>query len=134
VNGPVWLNFALVALGGAIGTAGRYAVNLWFGSRFGPDWTWPWHTFTINIAGSLLIGVVSGLAVTGTWGVGPNAKVVLAVGVLGGFTTFSSFAFELHTMAIDSGRALAAFGYAASSVVVGFGAAAAGIALARLLR
>ncbi|MFN2462058.1 MAG: CrcB family protein, partial [Candidatus Velthaea sp.] len=71
---------------------------------FGTALPWPWTTFAINVAGSFLIGLVAGLAVTGALGIGPSARVVLAVGVLGGFTTFSSFSRELLE-ALAAGRA-----------------------------
>jgi fluoride exporter len=132
MNGPVWLNFGLVALGGAFGTSARYAVGLWVLDRFGPL-SWPWATFSINILGSLLIGVVAGLSLTGAWGVGPGVRTVLAIGVLGGFTTFSAFSLELN-LAVQSGRTLTALAYACASVVLGFLAASGGFALARLVR
>jgi CrcB protein len=132
MNGPVWLNFGLVALGGAFGTSARYAVGLWVMDRF-PGLLWPWATFGINILGSLLIGLVAGLSLTGAWGMGPGARTVLAVGVLGGFTTFSAFSLELN-LAVQNGRTLTALAYACASVVLGFLAAAAGFALARFAR
>lgn len=133
MNGPVWLNFCLVALGGALGTVARYGVGLWVMARFGTPLAWPWATFCINILGSLLIGLVAGLAHTGAWGVSPSVRTILTVGVLGGFTTFSAFSLELN-LEVQHGRALTALAYATTSVVLGFVAAAAGFALARLVR
>lgn len=132
VQGPGWFNLLLVALGGAIGSVARWGANLWVGSRYGTDVAWPWATFGVNVTGSFAIGLVAGLAATGTLGVGPTTRLFLAVGVLGGFTTFSSFSLELLTAA-EGGRLWTALAYAVASVVLGFLAAAGGAALARLL-
>jgi CrcB protein len=80
----------LVAVGGAIGSLLRYAVAVWM-----REWTiggFPWHTFTVNIIGCLLIGILF------SWSVQPSfmeeIRWFLMIGILGGFTTFSSFGLE----------------------------------------
>src|SRR5215831_6428501 len=74
---------ALVGLGGALGAVARYLLGLWIATRVSPDF--PWSTFLINISGSFLIGVFLGLASAGQ--LSNEARLFLAVGVLGGYTT-----------------------------------------------
>ncbi len=81
--------------------------------------------------GSFLIGIVIELGQTRALGVTPELRTFLAVGILGGFTTFSSFAFESLTLIQDGAPGLAT-AYAAGSIVLGVIAALAGVALARL--
>ena len=121
---------AWIAVGGAIGSVMRYAFGLVILSRTGPGF--PWGTFWINVIGSLLIGVVVEIAQTRAVGLPDNVRLFLTVGVLGGFTTFSSFAFETLTLASDGALWLAA-SYAAGSVAIGVAAVVAGMAGARLL-
>jgi CrcB protein len=84
------LNLLLVILGGGIGAGGRYLLGGWLHSLVG--YGFPWGTFTVNVLGSLVLGMVFGLAQQGLLSSG--TIVFLTVGVLGGFTTFSSFSFE----------------------------------------
>ena len=88
-----------VALGGAIGASARYLVNGWLGAWLGPDF--PWGTFFSNVSGSFLIGVVLVLVEGGALPAG--ARPLLAVGVLGGYTTFSSFSYESLNLLTDTG-------------------------------
>ena len=81
----------LVLLGGALGSGARYLVSLFFLERFGSGF--PWGTLTVNVVGSFLIGLIAALADEQTV-LGPSSRVFLVVGVLGGFTTFSSFSLE----------------------------------------
>ena len=80
----------LVAAGGAIGAAARYLSGLWIAARFGAGF--PWGTFFVNVTGSFLIGIVLVLVERGTLPAG--ARLFVAVGVCGGYTTFSSFSYE----------------------------------------
>lgn len=80
----------LVAAGGAIGAAARYLAGLWIVARLGADF--PWGTFFVNVTGSFLIGIILVLVQGGALPAG--ARLFLAVGVLGGYTTFSSFSYE----------------------------------------
>jgi fluoride exporter len=122
------LAFLAVGVGGAIGSMLRYAATIWMVDRVGPGF--PWHTLTINVAGSFLIGVVAAYAQSSI-GVSPLLGTFLMVGVLGGFTTFSTFSFDVLTLVSDGAPGLA-FAYCAGSVILGISAAAAGIALARV--
>jgi len=118
-----------VALGGGVGSALRYLVNFIVIQRFGPGL--PLGTFIINISGSLLIGVVAELAANSSLGMTPLLRLFLAVGVLGGYTTFSTFALDTLTLVGD--RAIATAGlYAVGSVVLGVLAAFTGQVLVRL--
>lgn len=116
-----------VGAGGAIGSVLRYAVTLVMVERFGPGF--PWHTLTINILGSFFIGAVSAYVQSAT-GVPPALGAFLTVGVLGGFTTFSTFAYDTLTLVNDGAAPLAA-AYCVGSVALGVGAAVAGVAIAR---
>jgi CrcB protein len=84
------VNVLLVAIGGAIGAAARYLAGLWIAARFGAGF--PWGTFFVNVTGSFLIGIVLVLVERGT--LPGEARLFLAVGILGGYTTFSSFSYE----------------------------------------
>ena len=84
------MNVLLVAAGGAIGAAARYLVGLWIVARLGAGF--PWGTFFVNVTGSFVIGIVLVLVEGGTLPAG--ARLFFAVGILGGYTTFSSFSYE----------------------------------------
>jgi|SRR5215211_7875059 CrcB protein len=83
------MNVLYVALGG-IGAAARYLAGLWIVARLGASF--PWGTFFVNVTGSFLIGIVLVLVEAGT--LPAEVRLFLAVGVLGGYTTFSSFSYE----------------------------------------
>jgi CrcB protein len=122
------ISVAVVALGGAFGSVLRYVVSLWFVQRFGPGF--PWGTFTINVTGSFAIGVVLQLAASRA-DFSPYVRLLLATGVLGGYTTFSAYAFETYNLG-SSGSAGRALAYALGSVVAGVAAAYFGVVAARL--
>lgn len=88
VTGQTWL---FVAVAGGIGTLARYVLGGWLARSTGG--VFPWETLAINIVGSLLIGVLSGAVDRGAL-LPPPLRMTLMVGLLGGFTTFSSFALE----------------------------------------
>ena len=93
-----------VALGGAVGAAARYLISNWMASWFGPDF--PWGTFFANVSGSFLIGVVLVLVEGGS--LPAEIRLFVAVGILGGYTTFSSFSYESLQL-VTSGAILATF-------------------------
>lgn len=103
----------LVALGGALGATLRYLVTSWVQQRV--DF-FPWGTLVVNLLGSFLIGVVLELTVRGF--LSSQARLFLAVGLLGGFTTFSSFSWETLAL-LEDGDVLPALLYAGGSLVVG---------------
>lgn len=116
-----------VASGGAIGAALRYAVSLWARPETG---AFPWHTFGVNVAGSFLLGVIMALLPAG--GPAEGWRLFLGVGILGGFTTFSTFSMETLALAQQGASAVAA-GYAFGSLVAALTAATAGYAIGRAL-
>lgn len=120
---------AAVGIGGAIGAIARYLVGSAFLQRFGPGF--PWGTFAINVTGSFLIGMVAQFALTRSFGVTPMMRVFAATGVLGGYTTFSTFSLDTVIL-VGDGAAPLALAYAAGSIVSGVIAAYLGQVVARL--
>lgn len=117
-----------VFIGGGLGSVARYGVNVWSAARYGPSL--PLGTFIVNVAGSLVIGVVAELAAARLFGITPLVRTFIITGVLGGFTTFSSFSLDMLSLATNRSP-MSAFAYAALSVVCGFAAAYGGMLLAR---
>ena len=113
----------LVGAAGALGALVRY----WIGSAVGVR-AFPWATLGINVLGSFLLGVVLGGPGTDRWSA--TATTAVAVGFLGAFTTFSTFAFEATALVRDD-RAAAALAYVASSLALGLAASALGFVVAR---
>ena len=105
-------NILLVMLGGAAGAGLRYEVGRLSLDRFGPGF--PWGTLIVNLLGGLVIGLLAGWLLAGQGDQRP-VWILLAVGLLGGFTTFSAFSLELFLM-IERGQAGIALAYAAASV------------------
>jgi CrcB protein len=120
-------NLLLVAAGGGAGAVLRYLLSLAFGrGLFGG---WPWPTFTANIAGGLAMGLLAGwLSLRG--GVDhERIRLLLGVGLLGGFTTFSSYAFQAVEL-WESGRPGLALASVVASNLLGFIAVWGGLKLA----
>jgi CrcB protein len=118
----------MVAIGGAAGAVARYGLGVQTLRLWGPGW--PAGTFIANVAGGLLMGVLASfLAHRG----GPDQerlRLLLGVGVLGGFTTFSAFSLEAALM-IERRAYGQAFAYAAASVLLSISALFVGLILAR---
>jgi fluoride exporter len=121
---------AVTAAGGALGAVFRLLVSTWFGTRFGPGF--PWGTFVVNVSGAFLVGVVLQLAATRP-GFSPYVRVFLATGILGGYTTFSAFAYETYGLGA-AGLTAQSLAYAAGSVVAGLAAVYGGITLIRAVQ
>ena len=119
------MRFLWVGLGGAAGSIARYAIGLSVDQSH-----FPWATLGINLSGAFILGLFLTLAL-GHLSVAVMTPI--AVGVLGGFTTFSAFAWEGFTMG-RSGRAPVAFVYIAVSVIGGLLAASGGYSLGRAFR
>jgi len=111
-----------IALGGAVGTIARFgiagAIN---------ETGHPWGTVVVNVLGSLALGLIAGL-----WGVdhGADHQLAVTVGMLGGFTTFSTFALD-SVQLWENGQGALAMTTVVISVVVGIGAAVGGLAIGR---
>lgn len=118
----------LVMAGGAFGAGLRYMLGRAV-SQGGAMAGWPVGTFAANILGGLAMGLLVGwLSARGQGD--SDLRLLLGVGLLGGFTTFSAFSLEMATM-IERGQAMLAFGYAASSVILALLALFAGLWIAR---
>lgn len=117
----------LVALGGAVGASLRYVLSVGI-QRFaaGP---FPWHTLTINVLGSFGLGVVLFAWPSSQW-MTPTLRLGLTAGVMGGFTTYSTFNYETLKLAHDGALGLAA-AYVALTLLACFVAGALGIAAGR---
>ena len=122
------MNVLLVALGGAIGSAARYLVGVFVANRFGPDF--PWSTFIVNVSGSFLIGVI--LSLVGGGQLPAGARLFLAVGVMGGYTTFSTYSNETLQL-VQGGEFGAAAFNALGQVVAGLVGVYLGVVLGRVL-
>jgi CrcB protein len=120
-----------VALGGATGAVLRYQVGRLFGHWLGPNASFPWATLTINVTGSLAMGLLAGwLARQG--GGGETWRLLIGVGLLGGYTTFSAFSLEMMVLVERGQPGLAAL-YAAASVIPGLAALWLGLVAMRAL-
>jgi CrcB protein len=96
--------FLLICLGGAIGTGARYGIALWTAHRYGASF--PYGTLLVNIVGSLLLGIIIQLSLATTL-VGPDLRLILTTGVLGGFTTYSTFNYETLALLRDGAWTMA---------------------------
>jgi len=104
---------ALVALGGAIGSVARYGVGALAAQLLGP--TFPWGTLFVNVSGSFLIALVMHVALTGT-AISLEMRIFLTTGIMGGFTTYSSFNYETLALIDQRAYALASLNLAATVV------------------
>ncbi|QFU16792.1 fluoride efflux transporter CrcB [Microvirga thermotolerans] len=121
--------YLLVFLGAGIGGALRHGVNLACARLFGI--AFPWGTLTVNVAGSFLMGLLAGwLAFKDGENWSQALRLFLATGVLGGFTTFSSFSLDA-VLLWERGQGGLALAYAAASVALSVGGLAGGLAVVR---
>lgn len=119
--------FLLVAAGGALGAMARYGVGRWL-----PSTTFPWATLAVNVVGGLAMGLLVGWLAFRSTGHGESIRLFAAVGVLGGFTTFSAFSLEVVQM-IERRQLGSAAGYVVLSVVLSIAALFLGLVIARRL-
>lgn len=120
-------NIFIIGIGGFLGAISRYGVALWIGQRWGRNF--PLGTFVINVSGSFLIGLLMSLF-TERFMVNPQWRLMLVVGFLGAYTTFSTFEYETGTLMKD-GEWLIAMLNVLLSVIVGFIALKLGEVIAR---
>ena len=122
------MTLAYVALGGALGALARYGISGWVYDRMGESF--PWGTLVVNLVGCLVLGVaIRWLQVTA---VAPGVRPFLTIGLLGAFTTFSTFSYETVAL-LQEGQWLRAGLYVGGSVALGLIAMMAGMALATTL-
>ncbi|MCR6631235.1 MAG: fluoride efflux transporter CrcB [Magnetospirillum sp.] len=116
-----------VALGGALGSVARYLSMVLFGQWLGMGF--PWGTLFVNILGSAVMGVLAELGAL-AWQPSQDLKVFLTVGILGGFTTFSTFSLDVAVLVERHSWAVAAL-YVGLSVALSVGALFAAMAAVR---
>jgi CrcB protein len=117
-----------VALGGMLGSVSRYAVQGWIQDRTG---TFPWGTMAVNVTGSFLIGVLATLFFE-RMHVSQATRAFMLIGVLGGYTTFSTLSYESFRL-IEDGAWPMALANSLGSLLVGLVALWLGVMLARAL-
>jgi CrcB protein len=115
-----------VMVGGAVGSGARYLTGRAMLSLLGPDY--PFGTLAVNLIGGLLMGVLVGVLARNT--ASETWRLLLAVGVLGGFTTFSAFSLDVVSL-IERGAVGVALGYVLVSVIGSIAAVFAGLSAVR---
>lgn len=118
--------FVAVAVGGALGALARYGIGLLVPR---PSGAFPWATFLVNVLGGFLIGMLI-VVITERSRAHPLARPFLVTGILGGFTTFSTYAVDAQQL-IAAGRVGVAGAYLAGTLVAAVGATWVGLTLAR---
>jgi CrcB protein len=119
-------NLVLVGAGGALGSMARHGIGMAI-VRVSPNRVVPYATMTVNLVGCLVIGLLAGLIASQRLTMSPAVRAFVFVGVLGGFTTFSSFGLDTFTLAHGGRTGMAAFN-AATQVAAGCMLVAAGYA------
>ncbi|WNI30751.1 fluoride efflux transporter CrcB [Streptomyces sp. ITFR-6] len=122
------MNWLLVIAGAAVGAPLRYLTDRAVQSRH--DTVFPWGTFTVNVTGCLVLGLLTGAVTAGA--ASSHVQLLLGTGLCGALTTYSTFSYETLRLAEDGARFYAAANVAAS-VVAGLGAVYAGATLAEAL-
>lgn len=122
-----WSVLGVISLGGALGALARYGLSYEFPAGSG----FPWATFGINVSGCFLIGILMVL-VTDVWTEQRLVRPFLGVGVLGGFTTFSTYVVDIQRL-VNTGAAVTALIYLVTTVLAALSAVYAGITLTRLV-
>src|SRR3990172_6002372 len=115
-TGTTMANIFIIGIGGFLGAISRYGVALWIGQRWGRNF--PLGTFIINVSGSFFIGLLMSLFAE-RFMVNPQWRLLLIVGFLGAYTTFSTFEYETGALMKD-GEWLIAMLNVVMSVIVGF--------------
>nr|WP_320147609.1 fluoride efflux transporter CrcB [uncultured Anaeromusa sp.] len=122
------VDLAIIALGGGIGSVTRYLVTIWAAERFGS--AFPYGTLVVNVAGSFIIGFFMTLFLE-RLELDPQWRLFIAVGFLGGLTTFSSFSYETLRL-VQEGAMSQAFANAGSNVILCLASTWVGFFCARL--
>jgi CrcB protein len=119
----MWKTITYIAVGSVIGGVSRFLLQQYIQRRV--ESTFPYGTLIVNLLGCFVIGIVVGLADRGNL-MSPQTRIFWATGICGGFTTFSSFVNENHSMLLD-GEILNTFVYITISIVAGLTATALGL-------
>ncbi|MPY51339.1 fluoride efflux transporter CrcB [Streptomyces acidicola] len=122
------MNWLLVVVGGMVGAPLRYLTDRAVQKRH--DTVFPWGTFTVNVAGCLILGLLTGAVLAGA--ASSDVQLLLGTGLCGALTTYSTFSYETLRLAEDGARFFAVAN-AVASVVAGLGAAFVGAAFADAL-
>ena len=122
------MNSLYVAIGGALGSVARYQMDGWVQAKIGAQF--PYGTLAVNVVGSLLLALVMFIALH-TEAISPSMRIALSTGVIGGFTTYSTFNYETLHLAQSGAVALAVINVAVTLVAC-LAAGVAGIWVARL--
>jgi CrcB protein len=122
-----WWQWLLVGVAGAVGAPLRYMVDTLISRRL--EGAFPLGTLLVNVSGSFVLGLLSGLAIY--HGLPGTPKLVLGTGLVGAYTTFSTFSLETVTL-VEEGESRLAAGNVVANGLAGAAAAAAGLALAAL--
>jgi len=125
----MWQKLLIVGFGGFIGANARFLIGEMAQRKWGADF--PYGTFIINVTGSFILGLFATLTLSLNWR--PEWRLLVAVGFVGAYTTFSTFEYETLQLIIEGGRYKAALINLLGSVLFGFVAGWLGIVLARLL-
>ena len=120
------MKILLVVIGSGLGGALRYLAPCWIGASKG----FPWATLAVNVVGSVLIGLFSGLLARLGGSAAESIRAFAVVGFCGGFTSFSTFSNETFRM-LENNQWLSAAGYVGLSVAAGFAAVFVGHVLAK---
>jgi CrcB protein len=123
------MNVLVIGIGGFVGAVARYGIAVWIGQRWGRSF--PLGTFVINVSGSFLIGLLMTLMAE-RFTENPQWRLLLVVGFLGAYTTFSTFEYETGALLKD-GEWLFAGLNVVLSVIVGFAALKLGEVLAKAI-
>ncbi|QES46436.1 fluoride efflux transporter CrcB [Streptomyces venezuelae] len=122
------MNWLLVIVGGMIGAPLRHLTDVAVRKRYGTDF--PWGILAVNVAGCLILGVLTGAVVAGA--ASSHVQLFLGTGLCGALTTYSTFSYETLRLA-ESGSRCHAAANALGSVAAGLGAAFVGVAAAEAL-
>jgi CrcB protein len=124
------LTIALIMVGAGLGATARFFLAQWAAARFGASF--PYGTLLINLTGSFLLGLIYTILLRANPATAPLARAFLGVGLLGGYTTFSSFSYETSQLLLE-GNLLGAIVNPLASVLGGVIVCVLGIALGNLM-
>lgn len=125
----MWMRCLVVGLGGFLGANARYLVGGWVQARYGAGF--PYGTFLVNITGSFILGLFARLALELPWR--DEWRLFFAIGMLGAYTTFSTFSYETLQLIAEGRRYHIAALNIVSSVLLGLFASYGGVVMARLI-